>query len=51
VEVEKEREREREDKNWFVDQREREASAEGKETSGRRKTEGKKEWNSPRTYT
>jgi hypothetical protein len=49
--VEVERERERGEKNWCVDQREREASAEGKETPGRRKTVGKKEWKSPRTYT
>jgi hypothetical protein len=42
--------RERKGKNWGRDQRERKASAEDKEAPGRRKTEEKGEWISPRTY-
>jgi hypothetical protein len=37
-------------KNRCGDQRKKMASAEDKGAPGRRKTEEKKEWNSPRTY-
>jgi hypothetical protein len=43
-------ERERERKNRCGDQRKEMASAEDKGALGRRKTEEKKGWNSPRTY-